>query len=96
MSIGENLLTLSDAARSLPGGGVHVATVHRWRMKGCRGVKLETILRGGVRYTSTEALERFFAATTAAADGQSAPPVTTNQRQRQIEQAERELAEAGI
>ena len=68
ISLAEHLIPLAEAARTLPGGCVHVSTVHRWWLKGCRGVKLETILRGGVRYTSTEAIERFVAATTAAAD----------------------------
>jgi hypothetical protein len=44
------------------GGYVKLSTVHRWRMKGCRGVRLETFLRGGVRHTTREAIERFFEA----------------------------------
>ena len=63
--------TLAKAAQTLPGGPVHVSTVHRWRMKGVRGVRLETFLRGGIRYTTDEAIERFSAATTAAADRQA-------------------------
>jgi hypothetical protein len=91
----EQLITLAKAAREMPGGSLHVGTVHRWRLKGVRGVRLATIKRGGVRYTSWEALERFFLATTAAADGDSVPSVrTTRQRERAIEAAERELAEA--
>ena len=49
-------ITLAEAARTLPGGAVHVSTIHRWRLKGCRGVRLETFLRGGVRHTTREAL----------------------------------------
>ena len=88
--------TLAKAARTLPGGAVHVSTIHRWRMKGCRGVRLETFLRGGVRHTTREAIERFFAATTAAADGDTPPARTPRQRQRAIEQAERACEQAGI
>ena len=93
----ETPFTLAEAARTLPGGAVHVSTIHRWRMKGCRGVRLETFLRGGVRHTTREAIERFFAATTAAADGDATTPVrTSRQREREIAAAEEELAAAGI
>lgn len=40
---------------------VHISTVHRWISRGVRGRRLETILVGGERYTSWEALNRFFA-----------------------------------
>ena len=60
-------------------------------MKGVRGVRLETFLRGGIRYTSDEAIERFFAATTAAADGDTPPVRTSRQRERAMQQAEREF-----
>ena len=65
----ESLLTLNQAAEYLP-GRPNVSTLHRWRLHGIRGVKLETCLIGGRRYTSREAVERFVAATTAAADGE--------------------------
>jgi hypothetical protein len=87
--------TLATAARTVPGGPVHVSTIHRWRMKGVRGVRLETFLRGGIRYTTDEAIERFFAATTAAADSDT-PAMTSRQRRREISRAEREATEAGI
>ena len=51
------------------GNRVSPSTVHRWRLRGVRGVTLESILVGGVRHTSVQALGRFFAASTAAADG---------------------------
>lgn len=92
----ETPITLAKAAQTLPGGAVHVSTIHRWRMKGCRGVRLETFLRGGVRHTTREAIERFFAATTAAADGDTPPVRTPRQREREIAQAERELERDGI
>ena len=37
----------------------HLATCWRWIKRGCRGVKLETVLIGGKRYSSLEALQRF-------------------------------------
>jgi hypothetical protein len=65
-------------------------------MKGVRGVRLETIMRGGVRFTSTEAIQRFFDRSTAAADGEPAPARTPAQRQKAIDRAEAELTAAGI
>ena len=92
----ETLKTLAEAARTLPGGPVHVSTIHRWRIKGIRGVRLSTILRGGIRYTSDAALETFFASTTAAADGNIPPTLTSRQREREISRAEHEAKDAGI
>lgn len=63
----EELLTLAQAARRIPsrtGKGLHVSTVGRWALKGLRGVKLETIQVGGTKYTSKEAVQRFFDALT--------------------------------
>jgi hypothetical protein len=96
----EHLLTLSAAAREVPnrasGRGVNVSTPWRWSLRGIRGIKLDTILIGGTRYTSREALQRFFVATTAAANGEASPSRTNPQRERAIADAERELTESGI
>lgn len=93
----EQLLTLTQAAKSLP-GRPHVATLWRWRKRGIRGVTLETVVIGGRRYTSQEALQRFIDATTSVADGQQPSGQRRTQRQRQaaIRRAERELTAAGI
>ena len=68
------------------GHTINRSTVFRWRTRGCRGVKLETILVGNARYSTLEALERFFAGSTAAADGNpyrnSVPFGTTDPIQR--------------
>lgn len=95
----EHLLTLSAATRTLPGRtgrGIHVSTIWRWAQRGVRGVRLETILIGGIRHTSREALQRFFERTTAAADGEAPPARTPKQRERAIRAAEKELAASGI
>jgi hypothetical protein len=88
----DQLQTLAEAARTLPGGPVHVGTLHRWRLRGVRGVKLPTVLVGGIRRTSREAVAKWIAATTAAADGTNAPERTSKQRERAILAAERELS----
>ena len=92
----ESLKTLAKAAQTLNGGPVHVSTMHRWRLRGVRGVRLETVLRGGIRHTSDQAMARFFVATTAAADGEPTPTRTIARRERNINQAETELEAAGI
>src|SRR5436853_7301545 len=99
VTLSESLLTLSAAARELPGPsgkGLHVSTLWRWSLRGIRGIRLETVMVGGIRYTSREALERFVGRTTAAAAGTTPAVRTPKQRQRAIEAAERELTEAGI
>jgi hypothetical protein len=75
---------------------MHVSTLWRWSLRGVKGIRLETVMIGGIRYTSREALERFVARTTAAADGTTPTIRTPAQRQRAIEAAERELADSEI
>ena len=86
----ETLLSLTEAAKAIP-GRPSVCSLHRWRLHGVRGAKLETVLVGGRRFVSREALERFIAATTAAAAGERPPPRTPRQREKAIAAAEREL-----
>ena len=76
----EELLAFAEATKVVP-GHPHVSTLHRWRLRGIHGKKLETCLIGGRRYTSREALERFSVAVTAAAAGEvrraARPPVAS-------------------
>ena len=78
------------------GRRVHPSTLHRWRLRGVRSVNLETLLVGGTRYTSVEALNRFFAATTAAADGEAYAIVPDVPDSRAMREAEAYLAGEGI
>ena len=91
----ESLVSLTDAAKSLP-GRPNITTSWRWRNRGVRGIKLETVLIGGRRMTSREALSRFFAATTAAADGEPIHSETPRQRERAIDRAEKRAQELGV
>lgn len=91
----EDLLTLSEAAKLLP-GHPHLSTIHRWRLRGARGVRLETVVIGGRRYTSQSALEEFVAKTTAASDGSSVSIQHCGSRANAIAQAEKELSADGI
>ncbi|WP_428306721.1 DUF1580 domain-containing protein [Lacipirellula sp.] len=59
----ETPLPLSDVPHHVPhrsGRKIHYSTVYRWATKGARGRVLESQLLGGIRFTSHEALERFF------------------------------------
>lgn len=91
----DKLLTLREAAEHLP-GRPHVSTVWRWVLRGVRGTKLTTVVRGGRRFTSQEALVQFIAHTTAAAGGEPGVAGATKGRVRAVQDAERELAEDGI
>jgi hypothetical protein len=64
--------------------------------RGIKGVRLESVVLGGQRFTSAQALQRFADRTTAAANGEPPPVRTPAQRSRAIEQAKRELDAAGI
>jgi hypothetical protein len=59
--LAESLLSLSEAGRTLPQRPSPV-TMWRWSRRGIRGIRLESILIGGRRFTSREALGRFIAA----------------------------------
>ncbi len=59
---GERVVQLPEAAnllRQTTGASYHPATLNRWARFGVRGVRLESILVGGRRLTSKQALDRF-------------------------------------
>ncbi len=86
----ESLISINEAPAHIP-TRPHIATCWRWIQRGVRGVKLETVLIGGKRFTSVEAITRFIEATTAAGSGQPVKSSTRSRaRQTAIEQAERE------
>lgn len=64
----ETLLLPTEVTGILPQqkGKTNVSTVYRWFQNGLRGVRLEYVCIGGTRFTSKEALNRFFAKVTAA------------------------------
>src|SRR5687767_3852118 len=91
----EEAKPLSVLARSVPNRsgkrGICASTIWRWSLRGIRGVRLETVVIGGIRMSTDAALSRFFVATTAAANGEQAPAVTGKRRAKEIEAAEREF-----
>ncbi len=91
----ETIITLGEACRAVPPKGVSLPTMSRWMQHAPRGGEpLETILIGGRRYTSREALSRFFAQQNASES--PSPAITAKQRRTQAEAANRLLQEAGI
>jgi len=92
----ETIISFNDARSAFPGidRRLSLATLHRWRLHGVRGVKLETVLIGGLRYTSREAIDRFIQAQNAA--DAPAAVITPAQRRRQSEAARAELERAGV
>ena len=91
----ERLIPFNSAREAFPGGKrLSLATVHRWRVQGVRGTKLETILIGGSRYTSAEAIQRFIAAQNPAESPE--PAITGKQRATMAQTANRILAESGM
>lgn len=93
--LSEQRISLTQVARE---EGVNVSTPWRWCLRGCKGVRLESFLVGGRRFTTREAFARFVAATTAAASGAPVAPQARTNRQRDaaIRRAEAELARAGV
>lgn len=80
-----------------PGKPIARGTLERWRTRGVLGadgrrVVLETMLYGGSRVTTTQAVERFLAAL----NGVTTPTASPSQLRREHARAERELENCGI
>lgn len=91
----EGLIPITTAAKHFP-TRPSTATVWRWTLRGSRGRKLETLLIGGRRYTSRDAIDRFIRGDAEPPAATAAKSRTTRQRQAAIAAAEKELSAAGI
>ncbi len=62
IELSEDLIPVREASSHIP-TDPHLSTVHRWMMHGvgvgCKRVYLESIVIGGRRYTSIQAIQRF-------------------------------------
>ena len=87
----ETLIPWQQVAKYVP-GQPHVSTLHRWRLRGVRGIRLETLLIGGKRFSSREAITRFIVALNADDAPSAQPTFTASQRQRMSDAARQELA----
>jgi hypothetical protein len=91
----EGLISLADAANEVPrrrrGKRCHVSTVYRWATSGIGGIKLESVIVGGSRCTSREALARFWRRLTEAKDGTTpaAPPVAARTEAKRLRDSRR-------
>jgi Protein of unknown function (DUF1580) len=90
----ETIITLGEACRAVPPHGVSTATMARWIQRGVRGARLETVIIGGRRFTSREAIARFISEQNTTAT--PTPVVTPAQRERQAKAAQIELSRAGV
>ncbi|MGZ0172893.1 MAG: DUF1580 domain-containing protein [Planctomycetales bacterium] len=95
----EELLTLTQAARRYrPPDARPLApsTIWRWHKKGISGVRLETVCMGGTRYTSAEALQRYFAQVTAAKEAGLSIEESLEQPGTRTPQSRQRLEDAGL
>ncbi len=94
--LAEHLISFRQAAKLLPQGRrPSAATWWRWVHRGLKGCHLEVVYLGGRVCTSTEAVQRFFAAITAKADGAVAMPPSPRVN-RGFDQADATLRAAGF
>jgi len=100
MQTSDQLIKLSAVpafVETITGDRPHIATIHRWRLRGCKGVKLQTAFAGGHCRTTETWVREFFAEVTAAANGDNPKqnnPATESSAAH--DRAERELAAVGI
>ena len=73
-----------------------LSSLNRWWLRGIRGERMQTYLRGGRRYGTIADAEDFFARVTAAADGGKTPSRTKRQQLAAVRRAAKELEDAGI
>ncbi|QDU47370.1 hypothetical protein Mal52_58990 [Symmachiella dynata] len=86
----EDVFPVSEAPKHIPGRPSQ-ASCWRWVLHGVGGIKLESILIGGKRFVSAEAVQRFCDRRTALADGDTRPVRTSRQQERAMQQAERDF-----
>jgi len=97
----EQAITLRQATklRALQRNGrkPHLSALHRWCSSGVKGVVLESIVIGGSRCTSREAVDRWITALTTKANGEKVAPMirTPGRRERDYQRADHELANSG-
>ena len=88
ISLAENLNRINQVPKHLP-GRPDVSTVYRWLNSG----KLESVMIGGRRWTSLEAIARFVDCST---NGSATPSEVSERRKQEIAKAEAKLEASGI
>ena len=92
----EQLLPLAKAVEQATGQRPHPSTLHRWRLRGISGVKLETVRCGGRRLCSADSVRKFLSDVTAVIDGHPPQARTSKQSERDMDRAAAELARDDI
>jgi hypothetical protein len=93
----ESIVLPKDVCRMFPGRtgkGLALSTIWRWMLKGQRGQRLESLVVGGQRYTSKEAVRRFVAALNGGRNGHRSQQRTD--RTHELKRVERELEAEGL
>jgi len=91
----EQMIPFQKASSHVP-GRPHISTLHRWRSRGARGARLESLLIGGRRYTSVEAIQRFLAAGTDEPEDDQKEKYPLSPRDHKEHDVERQLDEIGL
>lgn len=86
----ERLVPIAKAATHIP-GRPHISAIYRWMQR--TEDPLETVLVGGRRFTSVEAIHRFIKQSSAP---EPAARSISARRQREIAAAEKRLDQAGV
>lgn len=89
----DELLPVSEICQRRTGKRASPQKVWRWRLKGCRGVKLEAVLLSGTWHTTSKAFAAFIHGQTQAAN--KACAVETESCERDAA-TERRLQDAGL
>lgn len=90
----ETLILPKDVCRMFPGrsgNGISLSTVWRWMLHGRKRQKLDSLVVGGTRYTSREAVQRFVAGL-----NRGQPAQQRVDRTRETRRVEHELAAEGF
>jgi hypothetical protein len=58
--VANSYIPLAEASKEIL-GHPHISTLHRWAMRGVRGVKLDTVVVGHRRFVTKEAIDQFLA-----------------------------------
>ncbi len=92
----DKLLDFAAASQLLPPGSrPSYSTWGRWILRGVRGVRLESVVLGGRRYTSVQALRAFAEALTSR-DADRFPAACSPQPRQRDRREEAELRKWGI
>jgi len=89
----ENLLPLVEAVHLATGLRPHLSTPIRWGLRGSSGVKLQTKLVGGRRYTTVLWVQQFVEAVNQVKNCDPTPMATPKQQDSAAKKSAKKLAE---